>query len=206
MPSIPFAARLLAGLALLLASQLSRAQGLPSYSPPPIPVPMAPLGNLNMGYTNPYYREGEGSYQTTDGDWHRAEKMRFDGNKLVARGSVATKLSIDKLCRLEIDLDTFLVLKTLPGRAAAAQKPEVLEVAYSHRGTQLLYLYYEYKVLYFLQHPGRSLQLLPSAKAEFAKAMLAIVQDCPEVATQVADGTLGRLEAVQIMRAYDACH
>jgi hypothetical protein len=65
---------------------------------------MAPLGNLNMGYSNPYYREGEGSYQTIDGDWHRVEKMRFDGNKLVARGSVATKLAIDKLRRLEIDV------------------------------------------------------------------------------------------------------
>jgi hypothetical protein len=188
------AAKLLFGLALILISQLSWGQGIPSYSPPPIPAPMGSMGLENTGNDNPYYREG-----------HRAEKMRFDGSKLMVKGANPSKLFLDKLRCLEIGQDTFLVLKTLPGRAVTAQKPEALEVAYSHRGTQLLCLYYEYRVLYFLQRPGRSLQLLPTDKTEFKKAMLAIVQDCPVVAAQVAAGTLGRREAARILQTYDAC-
>jgi hypothetical protein len=198
-------ARLLPMLALLLLSHLAWGQ-LPSYSPPPVPMP-GPLMDHPMlnASPNPYAREGAGSYQTVAGDWHRAANMRFDGSKLVVKDATTSRLSIDKLRRLEISQDTFLILSTLPGRAEAAQKPEVLEVAFSQHGMQLLALYYGSSPLYFLQRPGVSLQLLPTDKARFKTAMLAIVQDCPALATQVADGTLGRRDALKIVQAYDAC-
>ena len=159
-----------------------------------------------MGNTeNPYYRDGAGSYQTAAGEWHRAEKMRFDGNRLVVKDGGSNKLTLSELRCLEIARDTFRVLQSLPGRAAAAQKPEALQVAYSYHGTQLLYLYYQGKVLNFWQRPGRSLQLLPTGKDEFKTAVLAIVQDCPALAAQVTDGTLGRRDTLKIVQAYDAC-
>jgi hypothetical protein len=201
-----FLARLLPVPALLLLSHLGWGQAFPNYSPPPMRMPeplMHPL--LLNNSPNPYAREGAGSYQTVEGDWHRAEKMRFDGSKLVVKDATTTKLAIDKLRRLEISQDTFLIMQTLPGRAEAAQKPEVLEVAFSQHGTQLLSLYYGPSPLYFLKRPGLSLQLLPTDKARFKTAMLAIVQDCPALATQVADGTLGRRDALKIVQAYDAC-
>lgn len=201
-----FLRRLLPVPALLLLSHWGWGQSLPTYSPPPMPMPAFPMNNLTMGNAeNPYAREGEGSYQTAAGEWHRAEKMRFDGTKLVVKGATPAKLPLAELQALEVSQDTFFILKTLPGRAAAAQRPEALEVAYSHRGTQLLYLYYGGKVLCFLKRPGVPLQLLPTDKQEFKTAMLAIVQSCSAVAAQVADGTLGRREALKIMQAYDAC-
>jgi hypothetical protein len=123
----------------------------------------------------------------------------------VVKDAPASKLPIDKLRRLEISQDTFLLLSTLPGRAAAAQKPEVLEVAFSQRGTQLLCLYSSPKPLYFLKRPGVSLQLLPTDKTLFKTAMLAIVQGCPTLAEQVADGTLGRRDVLEIAQPYAAC-
>jgi hypothetical protein len=199
-------ARLLPVLALLLLSQLAWAQ-LPSYSPPPIRMPAPTMDPFMLNRApNPYAREGAGSYQTVAGDWHRAAKMRFDGSKLVVKDAPAGKLTINELRRLEISQDTFLILQNLPGRAEAAQKPEVLEVAFSQHGMQLLTLYYGPSQLYFLQRPGVSLQLLPTDKARFKTAMLAIVQDCPALATQVADGTLGRHDALKIVQAYAACY
>jgi hypothetical protein len=201
-----FLTKLLPVPALLLLSHLGWGQAFPTYSPPPMAMPQFQNDRMLFGnQQNPYAREGEGSYQTAAGDWHRAEKMRFDGSKLVVKGPTTTKLTIDELRCLEISQDTFLIRKSLPGRAAAAQKPEALEVAYSHRGTQLLYLYYGGKVLCFLQRPTVPLQLLPSDKDAFKTAMLAIVQNCSAVAAQVADGTLGRRDALKIMQAYDAC-
>jgi hypothetical protein len=127
----------------------------------------------------------------------------------VVRDAPASKLPIDKLRRLKISQDTFLLLSTLlstlPGRAAAAQKPEVLEVAFSQHGTQLLCLYSSPKPLYFLKRPGVSLQLLPTDKTLFKTAMLAIVQGCPTLAEQVADGTLGRRDVLEIAQPYAAC-
>lgn len=198
--------RLLLVPVLLLLSQVSWGQSFPNYSPPPMPTSPFPMNHLMTGNAeNPYAREGQGSYQTAAGEWRRAEKLRFDGSKLVVKGATTTKLPIGELRALEISQDTFFILKSLPGRAAAAQRPEALEVAYSHRGTQLLYLYYGGKVLCFLKRPAVPLQLLPTDKQEFKTAMLTIVQSCPAVAAQVADGTLGRREALQIIQAYDAC-
>lgn len=199
--------RLLPVLALLLLSHLGWGQAFPSYTPPPMAPPAFPMNGMMMGNAeNPYARDGAGSYQTAGGEWHRAEKMRFDGTRLVIKGEGAAKLALSELRCLEIARDTFRVLTALPGRAAAAQKPEALEVAYSYHGTQLLYLFYQGKVLNFLQRPGRSLQLLPSGKEEFKAAMLAVVQDCPAVAAQVADGRLDRRDALKIVEAYGACH
>jgi hypothetical protein len=206
MPALSFLPRLLPVLTLLLLGHLGWGQALPHYSPPSTPISPFPMNGLNMGNTeNPYYREGAGSYQTAEGEWHRAEKMRFDGNRLVVKDGSTSKLALGELRCLEIARDSFLILKTLPGRAAAAQKPEALQVAYSYHGTRLLCLYYQGKVLNFLQRPGRSLQLLPTGKDEFKTTMLAVVQSCPAVAAQVADGTLGRHDALQIVQAYDAC-
>lgn len=199
-------ARLLPVLGLLLLSHLGWGQAFPTYSPPPMALPPLQADQLMFGnQQNPYAREGEGSYQTAAGDWHRAEKMRFDGSKLVVKGATTSRLTINELRCLEISQDTFFIMNSLPGRAAAAQRPEALEVAYSHRGTQLLYLYYGGKVLCFLKRPAVPLQLLPSEKAAFKTTMLAIVSDCAAVAAQVADGTLGRRDALKIMQAYAAC-
>lgn len=198
--------RLLPVPVLLLLSHLGWGQAFPTYSPP-VPMPPVPMNGLPLGNTeNPYARAGAGSYQTAAGEWHQASNMRFDGSRLVVKGDGATKLTLKELRCLEIARDTFRVLESLPGRAVAAQKPEALEVAYSYHGTQLLYLFYQGKVLNFLQRRGHSLQLLPTGKDEFKTAMLAVVQDCPAVAAQVADGTLGRRDALKIVRAYDACH
>lgn len=192
--------------ALLLLSHLGWGQAFPTYSPPPVVLPQFQNDRLLLGnQQNPYARAGAGSYQTAAGEWHRADKLRFDGSKLVVKDATTRRLAIDELRALEINQDTFFVMKTLPGRAAAAQKPEVLEVAFSQRGTRLLYLYYGGKVLCFLKRPAVPLQLLPTDKAEFKTAVLAIVHDCPALAAQVADGTLGRRDALKIVQAYDAC-
>lgn len=58
------------------------------------------------------------------------------------------------------------------------------------------------KARYFVSRPQVPLQLLPSGKADFKAAMLAIVRDSPTLAEQVSSGKLGRQDVVQIMQEY----
>jgi hypothetical protein len=58
---------------------------------------------------------------------------------------------------------------------------------------------------YLLQLPQRPMQLLPDRKKEFKEAVLAMVQGCPALAAEVANGKLGPNEIVEIMRRYIAC-
>lgn len=191
---------------LLLASQASQGQSFPHYSPPPMAVNPAGMNNMYFGgNSNPNYRKGEGSYQLADGTWHRAEKLVFDGQKLVVKNTDADKLKLTatNLRQLEIARDTFLVMVDLPGRSPEYNRPEFVQSAFHRRGVRVLALYSEYsKPLYFVSLPQLPLQLLPSGKADFKAAMLRIVQDCPALVVQVDTGKLGRGDVVQIMQQY----
>lgn len=199
-------ALLLGVIAGLLTSRVGRAQGFPSYSPPPMNINQMNLNHLYYGGNpNPNYRKGEGSYQLPDGSWHKSQNLVFDGQKLVVKdaGADRLKLDLEALRQLEVARDTFLVMRGLPGRAQASDKPELVHSLLNQRGVRVLELGAEYgKARYFVSRPQVPLQLLPSGKADFRAAMLAIVHDSPTLAAAVGSGQLGRHEVVQIMQEY----
>ncbi len=203
---------LLLALPLLLSAHLSQGQGFPSYSPPPMPVPNNMGVNMNM-YNNgpgPGYREGRGSYQLPDGSWQRASKLKFDGTTLVVKDSATgkQKFTAAGLRQFEVTRDTFLVASDLPGRDI--NRPEFVESQFHERGYRVWALYASAGVAfnrphYFLKLPQAALQLLPTGKKDYKAALLAIIADCPDVARQVADGTLGRDELRETIKRYVRC-
>ncbi|MVN78581.1 hypothetical protein GO988_19795 [Hymenobacter sp. HMF4947] len=197
---------LLGVVACLLMSRVGRAQGFPSYSPPPMNISQMNMNHMYYGNNrNPNYRKGEGSYQLPDGSWHKSQKLVFDGQKLVVKDADADKLKLDFEAwrQLEVQRDTFLVMSNLPGRAQAADKPELVHSLLNQHGVRVLELCADYgKARYFVSRPQVPLQLLPSGKADFKTAMLAIVRDSPILAQEVSSGKLGRNDVVQIMQEY----
>lgn len=192
----------------LLLARLSQGQihyaPLYNYTPPPPGLNPAAMG---YGYTNPNFREGDGSYQLPDGTWHAAQKMVFTTTKLTVKGETGKlKLTTATVQQFEIAQDTFLVLGNLPGRVQNTQ-PEFLESVFYRRGVRVLRLVSETTstLRYFLQRPQAPLQLLPLHKDDFKKAMLPIVQGCPALVASITDGTLGPKDVVSIMQQYADC-
>jgi hypothetical protein len=194
-------------LVTLALSQQSKAQGLPHYSytprinPPPMPMVYGNMGNARSAN----YREGSGSYQLPDGSWHPAKNVVFTGEKFVVKDSTAgkQKLTAKMVRQVEVKQDTFLVMSNLPGGIMAAGEPQFLYSSFNRKGVRVLAQSTGYnKSSYFLGLPNKPLLLLPSGKARFKTTMLAIVKDCPALTEQIADGTLGHDDIVQIMQEF----
>lgn len=128
---------LLEVIASLLMSRMGRAQGFPSYSPPPMNINQMNQTHLYYGGNrNPNYRKGEGSYQLPGGSWHQSPKLVFDGQKLVVKDADTDQLKLDleALRQLEVTRDTFLVMRSLPGRVQASDKPELVHSLLNQHG------------------------------------------------------------------------
>lgn len=188
----------------LTLSQRSMAQ-IPNYSytprfnPPPIPMYYGNMSNAKSAN----YREGSGSYQLPDGGWHQAKNMVFTGEKLVIKDSTVgkQKFTATMVRQVEVKQDTFLVIGNLPGRLVASDEPKFVYSSFNRQGVRVLAYSAGYdKSSYFLSLPNEPLLLLPAGKARFKTTMLAIVKGCPALTEQVADGTLGRDDIVQIMQ------
>jgi hypothetical protein len=195
----------------MLAIMLTLSQGtiaqIPNYSYTPRfnPPPMR-MDYGNMGYAkSANYREGSGSYQLPDGSWHQAKNMVFTGEKLVIKDSTAgkQKFTATMVRQVEIKQDTFLVVSNLPGGLVATNESEFVYSSFNRQGVRVLTHSAGYdKSSYFLSLPNEPLLLLPAGKARFKTTMLAVVKGCPALAEQVADGTLGRDDIVQIMQEF----
>lgn len=181
---------------------------MPTYNYTPR-VPMPPVG-MPYGSYRPQslaYRDGAGSYQLPDGSWHSTSRLVFNGERLTVKDSTAGKqrFTSETVQQLVVEKDTFLVVRDLPGRWVPSPTPEFLHSCVNSQGVQLLALYYASgRPTYFLSRPHTPLQLLPTRKAEFKTAMLAVVKDSPALSTKVASGEMGRDEVVQIVREYAA--
>jgi hypothetical protein len=190
----------------LVISQRSIAQ-IPHYSYTPRfnPPPMR-MDYGNMVYTkSANYREGSGSYQLPDGSWHQAKNMVFTGEKLVIKDSTAgkQKFTATMVRQVEVKQDTFLVVSSLPGKLVSTDESEFVYSSFNRQGVRVLSHSAGYdKSSYFLSLPNEPLLLLPAGKARFKTTMLAIVKGCPALTEQVADGTLGRDDIVQIMQEF----
>ncbi|WP_210516687.1 hypothetical protein [Hymenobacter terricola] len=198
--------------AALLLSHAGFGQSAPLSIPNYHYTPPVPSMNMNMP---PYgwgsrpeslaHRDGAGSYQLPDGSWHRAQRLVFNGEKLTVQDGATGKqrFTSETVRQLEVKQDTFLVVKDLPGRRVAPEKPDFLRSCVNRQGVRLLAMYYETgRPTYFLSRPNASMQLLPSGKAEFKTAMLAIVKDSPALTAKVASGEMGRDEAEQLIKDY----
>lgn len=176
---------------------------MPQYNyTPKVPPPNWPNPAMYGNNTNPDARKGSGSYQLADGSWHQAQKMTFDGLRLTIKDDGKKKLVLTAaaLHQLEVAQDTFLAVHTLPIDVDAS---DFSESVFNRQGVRVVRLLGEPR--YLLQLPQQPLQLLPSRKKEFKEALLAIVQGCPALAAEIANGKLGHNEIVQIMRRYVAC-
>ena len=191
----------------LLTGYAGYGQGFPThnYSPPVLPVPMRnPADTFRFReQENPDYRAGAGSFQLLDGSWHHARKLIFDGNSLVVKDSTSGRLryTVSTLRQLEVKKDTLLVMHDLPGRAAAANKPEFVQLCLNRYGIRLM----KFGQMYFLDRSNVSLQLLPSGKPQFKTAMLRILANCPTLRAKVEADAMGRNEVVEIIRNYADC-
>lgn len=185
-------------LNLLLLGLLLVRTGYGQFVPPPsVPNPFMYGNNVN-----PDARKGSGSYQLADGSWHQAQKMAFDGLRLTVKDDGKKKLVLTAaaLHQLEVGQDTFLAVHALPIDLDAS---DFSESVFNMQGVRVVRLLGEPR--YLLQLPQRPMQLLPDRKKEFKEAVLAIVQGCPALAAEVANGKLGPNEIVEIMRRYIAC-
>ena len=178
---------------------------MPSYVPPPnMNWPMNPAMYGTPGVSLAH-RDGAGSYQLSDGSWHKGARLVFDGERLTVRDSTAGKqrFTSETVQQLVVTTDTFLVVRNLPGRPVPPPRPDFLCSVFNRRGIRLLALYrLRGQPTYFLSRPHTSLQLLPSDKKAFKTAMLAIVKDAPVLSAKVASGALGRDEVGQIVQEY----
>ncbi|MBD2766600.1 hypothetical protein IC235_01680 [Hymenobacter sp. BT664] len=198
-------------VAALLLSRASLAQTGPMTMPTYNPPARLPTTDMTLRFMyfpdskSPAYRKGAGSYQLPDGSWHSCSKLIFDGNQLTPKDSTAHKqrFTSETIQQLVVKQDTFLVVKDLPGRKVAPPKPDFLHSCVNRQGIRLLALYYESgRATYFLIRPHVSMQLLPTGRAEFKTAMLAIVKDSPALSAKIASGKLGRDEVVKIVEEY----
>lgn len=199
-----------AGLLARLGQGQVMTPSIPTYNPPAIPMQPVPGADpflFMRSQPTINQRTGEGSYQTPDGAWHTVEKATFDATKLTTKDK-AGKLSFTTATvrQFEIARDTFIVLGNLPGRAQNT-KPEFLESVFYQRGMRVLRLVSENSVQtrFFLQLPQAPLQLLPSRKEDFKKAMLLVVQSCPVLVSSLTEDAFGPKDVVAIMVEYAKC-
>ena len=196
-------------LATLALNQHCNAQGLPHYSytprvnPPPMPIPMV-YGNMGDA-RSANYREGSGSYQLPDGSWHPVKNVVFNGEKLIIIDSIAgkQKFTAKMVRQVEVKQDTFLVVNNLPGKIVITNEPEFVYSSFNRKGMRVLTQGTGYnKINSFLSLPNEPLLLVPSGKSRFKSMMLAVVKDCPALTEQIAAGTLGYDDIVQIMQEF----
>ena len=204
----------------LLAAAMLRSQAgfgqampmtIPNYSYTPrveMPFMGMPYGGYGVGkQLLTSYRDGAGSYQLPDGSWHKSNRLLFDGARLVVQDSSAGKqrFTSETVQQLVVEQDTFLVVRDLPGRRVQPPRPDFLHSCVNRQGVRLLALYSAAeRPTYFLVRPQKTMQLLPAGKGAFKTALLAIVKDYPALSAKVANGKLGRNEAIQIVQEYAA--